>query len=111
MISIVNAALLRARTVFLILILLLATGTVAWLTIPKESQPDVDVPIMFVSVSHPGISPEDAERLLIPPLEKRLQTVDGVNDLTATAGEGYANFQLEFDAGFDAEKALKDVKD
>ena len=111
MTTLINAALLRVRTVSLILFLLMATGTMAWLTIPKESQPDVDIPIMLVSVSHTGISPEDAERLLIPPLEKRLHTVEGVTEITATAGEGFANFQLEFDAGFDAEKALQDVKD
>ncbi|MDA1131704.1 MAG: efflux RND transporter permease subunit [Proteobacteria bacterium] len=111
MTALISAALNRARTVFLTLVLLLVTGAVAWITIPKESQPDIDIPIMFVSVSHSGISPEDAERLLIPPFEKRLQAVDGVTKITATAGEGFANFQLEFDAGFDAETALQDVKD
>ena len=109
--SLIGAAIDRARTVFLILTLLLATGTVAWLTIPKESQPDVDIPFMEVVVNHTGISPEDAERLLVPPLEKRLQSVDGVKRITATAAEGFAHFLLEFDAGFDAEQALQDVRD
>ena len=111
MIGVIEAALTRARTVFLILVLLLLTGTVAWLTIAKESFPDVDIPFLGVWVSHQGISPEDAERVLVPPLESRLQAVEGVTDLTATAAEGIASFQIEFEAGFDADAALQAVRD
>ena len=109
--GLIDAALERARTVLLILTLLLVTGALAWVTIPKESNPDVDIPLMFVQVSHSGISPEDSEKLLVPPLENRLRSVEGVIEVTAVAAEGFATFTLEFAAGFDAEQALQDVKD
>jgi len=111
MITLINSALSRARTVFIILFLILLSGTVAYLTIPKESQPDIDIPIMMISVGHGGISPEDSERLIVRPMEKRLSTVDGLSKITATGGEGFANLVLEFDAGFDADQALLDVQE
>ncbi|MSP20995.1 MAG: efflux RND transporter permease subunit [Alphaproteobacteria bacterium] len=108
--AVIFAALDRARAVFLILILLLIIGGISFLSIPKESQPDIDIPILLVNVSHPGISPDDAERLLLPPLEKRLMTVEGMKKITSIAGEGFAHLTLEFDAGFDADTAIVDVR-
>ena len=111
MITIINGALSRARTVFIVLFLILLAGTAAYITIPKESQPDIDIPIMFISVGHSGISPVDSERLIVRPLEKRLRTVDGISKVTSVGGEGFANLTLEFDAGFDADQALLDVQE
>lgn len=108
--AIIFAAIDRARAVFLVLVLLLVVGGIAYLSIPKEAQPDIDVPVMLVNVSHPGISPEDAEKLLLPPLEKRLMTVEGLKKITSLAGEGFAHLTLEFDAGFDADQAILDVR-
>lgn len=101
----------HARTVYMLLVLLFVAGISAFLAIPKESNPDVVIPIMLISVTQPGISPEDSERLLLPPLEKRLKTVEGLKKITGTAGEGFAHLTLEFNAGFDAQKAKRDVKD
>src|SRR3546814_1000869 len=60
---------------------------------------------------HEGISPEDAERLLIKPVEKELRALEGVKEMTSTAYLGGANVVMEFDAGFDADKALADVRE
>ena len=64
MIGIIKGAFSRPRTVLLLLVLILISGTVAYVTIPKESDPDIDIPIIYVSMHHDGISPEDAERLI-----------------------------------------------
>ena len=103
MYTLINAAFDRSRTVFLLLLFLLASGVVAYINIPKESEPDVPIPIIYVSMSHDGISPDDAERLLIKPMEKELQTISGVKEMSSTASEGHASVLLEFDAGFDGD--------
>ncbi len=108
--GIIFAAIDRARAVFLVLLLLLLIGGIGYFSIPKEAQPDIDIPIMLVNVSYSGISPEDAEKLLLPPLEKRLATVEGMKKITSIAGEGFAHLTLEFDAGFDADQAILDVR-
>lgn len=109
--SLIDYAFDRSRTTLLILCFLLIAGISAYLAIPKESEPDIDIPNIYVSMSHEGISPLDAERLLIRPMEKQLQSIEGIKQMTATAEEGYASVMLEFDAGFDAEKALQDVRE
>lgn len=101
----------RSRTVLLSLIFILVAGAMAYNSIPKESDPDVTVPIIYVSMTHDGISPEDAERLLVRPMEKELQSIEGLKEMSATAGEGHASVQLEFSAGFDSDQALTDVRE
>ena len=109
--ALIDAALGHARTVILTLVLILVAGGVAYVEIPKEAEPDVNIPIIYVSLSHEGISPEDAERLLIRPMEKEMRGIDGVKKMTAKGFEGGANVPLEFEAGFDADKALTDVRE
>ncbi len=111
MIRLIDAAFRYARTVLSTLVLILGAGLVAYLTIPKENNPDINIPLIHVSVSHDGISPEDAERLLIRPMEKELQGIDGLKEMRAVAEEGHASLTLEFIAGFDADQALLDVRE
>jgi multidrug efflux pump len=102
---------LRSRTVVLSLLVVLIGGIVAYVTIPKEAEPDIEIPIIYVSIVHEGISPEDAERLLVRPMEQELRSIEGVKEMTANAYEGGANVQLEFDAGIDTKRALQDVRE
>ena len=109
--NILPALLHRARTVLSLFVLMLVAGTYSYITIPRESAPDVPIPIIYISMHHQGISPEDAVDLLIKPMEKELKAIEGVKQMEATAYEGGANVVLEFTAGFDNEKALKDVRE
>lgn len=109
--TLINACLARSRTVLSLLVLLLISGSVAYNDIPKESDPDVAIPILYITMRHDGISPEDAERLLIRPMEQELRSVEGLKEMRATAEEGYATVVLEFEAGFDIEKAKRDVRE
>ena len=101
----------RSRSVLLLLLALLTAGGIAYVSIAKEAAPDVEVPIFFVTVSYPGISPEDSERLLIRPLERELSTVAGLDEIRASAGEGFALLRLDFQAGYDNRRALADVRE
>ncbi|PMM03288.1 acriflavin resistance protein [Vibrio kanaloae] len=111
MYSIIDAALSRARTMLSLLALILVAGVVTYITIPKESSPDITIPIIYVSVGHQGISPTDAERLLVRPIEQDLRSIEGVKEMTATAAEGHASVVLEFNVGVDLTKAMADVRD
>ena len=104
-------AMQRSRTVVLSLLVLLVGGIVAYATIPKEAEPDIEIPIVYVSIEHDGISPEDAERLLVRPVEQELRSIEGVKEMTANAYEGGANIHVEFDAGIDTKQALQDVRE
>jgi multidrug efflux pump len=109
--SIIEFAVKRARATLAVLVLILMVGAVSYVEIPKEADPDVNIPIIYVSMHHEGISPEDAERLLLRPLEQELQGIEGMKELRSTAYESGANVTLEFEAGFDADKAMDDVRE
>ena len=109
--GIIDAALGRSRTVLLVLMLVLISGSITYVNIPKEANPDIDIPIIYVQMSHEGISPEDAERLLVRPMEQELKSIEGVKEISASAYEDGASVTLEFDAGFDADQAMLDVRE
>ena len=108
--SIVQAAMSRSRTVMMSLGVILVAGFLTYVNAPKEAEPDIEIPIIYISVTHDGISPEDAERLLVRPIEQELRGIEGIDEMTANAYEGGANVQLEFDAGIDTDVALQDVR-
>ncbi|MBU3003852.1 efflux RND transporter permease subunit [Paraglaciecola arctica] len=109
--NLIHGALSHSRTVLMIFVLLLVSGVVTYSNIPKESNPDVPIPFIYISIIHDGISPEDAERMLVKPMERELRAIDGLKEMRATAGEGFASINLEFIAGFDSGEALADVRD
>lgn len=109
--SIIDAALSRSRTVIAVLVLLLIAGFSSYVNIPKEARPDVNVPIIYVSMSLKGISPEDAERLLVRPMEAEVKSIEGIKEIRSSAFQGGANVLLEFEAGFNADLALADVRE
>ena len=107
---IVDIAVSHARLTIAILIFLLAAGAFAYTRIPKESTPDVQIPYIYVQLSERGISPEDSERLLLQPMETALKTVTSVKTMRSAAFEGGGYVLLEFDAGFNSDVALQDVR-
>ena len=109
--GLIDAAIDRSRTILLTLALILTAGVFTYIDIPKEAEPDINIPILYVSMRHEGISPEDAERLLVRPMEQELRSIEGVKEMRATAAEGFASVLLEFEAGFDADKAIADVRE
>lgn len=111
MYQLIDAAFDRHRTAVMLLLFLIVSGIFAYANIPKESEPDVPIPIIYVSMSFDGISPDDAERLLVRPMETELQSLSGLKQMSSTAGEGFASVLLEFDAGFDGDTALADVRE
>jgi len=111
MTGIVDWAASRARMVLAFIILSLAVGGYAYIGLPKEGEPDIEIPALFVSVPFPGISAEDSETLLVKPMEVQLADLDGLKTLSSTASEGYAGVAMEFEFGWDKTKTMADVRD
>ncbi|MGO1233822.1 MAG: efflux RND transporter permease subunit [Marinobacter sp.] len=109
--ALISAAMDRSRTTLLMFLFLVLGGTAAYQAIPKESNPDVTIPMIYVAMVLDGISPEDAERLLVRPMEQELRSLEGIKEMRSTSAEGHASVMLEFDAGFDPDKALQDVRE
>src|SRR5580704_12990893 len=110
MIRIVDWAVSNARVVLALMLVVIIAGTIAFVRIPKEANPDVPIPVIAIQIPYPGISPEDSERLLVKPMENYLRSIEGLKTLTARAYQGFAVIILEFDVNFKKEKALEDVR-
>ncbi|MBM2322063.1 MULTISPECIES: efflux RND transporter permease subunit [Marivita] len=111
MTGIVDWAAERARMVLAFIALSLAIGTYAYVGLPKEGEPDIEIPALFVSTVFPGISAADSETLLVKPMETELADLDGLKSLSGTAAEGYAGVALEFEFGWDKTQVMADVRD
>ena len=108
--KLVELAIRNARLTISVLLFLMLAGTMAYISIPKEAEPDVPIPIMYVSMVYNGISPEDSERLLLRPMETQVKTIANIKKITSTAYEGGGSVLIEFQAGADLRKALEDVR-
>jgi multidrug efflux pump len=111
MTGIIDWAASRARMVVAFVVLSLVIGAAAYVGLPKEGEPDIDIPILAVTVPFPGISAEDAERLLVRPMEAEFQDLDGLTTITSTANEGFAGVFLEFEFGWNKSSTIADVRD
>lgn len=106
----IDASLKRSRTVLMLFVLILLIGLSTLSSIPKESSPDITVPLVYVSISHDGIAPDDADSLIYKPLEKELRALDGLKEMVSTATMGHVSIQLEFYTNTDIDQALLDVR-
>ena len=111
MTSALQSIISRPKTVLALMVFMIAAGVMSYLGIPKEANPDIDVPVYYVSISQQGISPGDAERLLVRPMETELRSLDGLKELTAIASEGHAGIVLEFNIETNKDEVLADIRD
>lgn len=95
----------RPRTILSLMLVLVVAGLISYAALPKEGDPDIPIPIFHVALPFHGISPEDADRLLIKPMENELRSIEGLKKITSSALQGYGSITLEFDVNFDKEKA------
>ncbi|MEO0486056.1 MAG: efflux RND transporter permease subunit [Pseudomonadota bacterium] len=110
MTGIVDWAASRSRMILAFILLSLVVGGFAYVSLPKEGEPDIDIPAVVISVPFQGISAEDSEALLIRPMESELADLDGLDGMTSTAVDGYANVVLEFEFGWDKSQTLADIR-
>jgi len=111
MTGIVDWAATHARMVLAFVFFTLLAGGLSYVNLPKEGEPDIEIPALFISVPFPGISAEDSETLLIKPMEAEFSDLDDLKKMTATAAENYAGIALEFEFGWDKTATLANVRD
>ena len=110
MTKIVDFALSKARTTLALALLVIVAGSVARSSLGVAADPNIQLPLVSVSVFLDGASPEDASRLIARPLETRLRSVPGVKELSSSARLSYARIVAEFEVGYSIDTALRDIK-
>ena len=101
----------RKRTALAILVVLIFAGFFGRSNIPIEAEPEIVVPVIYIGVSLRGISPQDAERLLLKPLEDEIRSIEGVDEMQGFAFENYAGIVVKFDAADSMKLSMDKVRD
>src|SRR5690606_29744586 len=97
-------------TLVLAAILQIAGGISFW-KLPRQSTPEIKIPLVFATILYPGASPEDMEKLVTEKIEDKLEGLDGLKKVSSVSGESYATIQVEFNTNVEVETALRRVKD
>lgn len=101
----------NSTTVFVLVAIIIISGLYSYLTVPKESFPEVVVPEVFIGTPYPGNSPSNIEKLITRPLEKEIKTITGVDEITSTSIQGYSAVDVKFEFDVTSDEALRKVKD
>ncbi len=99
------------RVVVLIIIFLFSFGIYAFLSLPRESSPEVEIPIAIVSSVYPGASPLDVEELISKKLEKSISSIDSVNKISSNSSNSLSIITVEFLAGANLEDSIRKLRD
>ncbi len=106
-----DIAVKKSISVMVLAVIIIAIGTYSYLVLPRESDPDITIPYVFVSTSYRGVSPTDIETAVTIEIEKKLKAIEGVKKIQSVSSEGLSSINIEFVTGTDIDKALQDVKD
>lgn len=109
--ALIDMCVRRSRAVVVALLVILAAGFATYRALPKEMEPDIDFPYISIEVMLEGVSAEDAERLVVRPLEQQLRNIEGIKEMLGSASEGRGSVTLEFEPEVSVEEALQDVRE
>lgn len=101
----------HSTSMVVLLIIIGILGLISYQATPKESFPEIEVPMIAVNTLYPGVSPADMESLVTRPLEDELSTISELKDLTSSSVEGYSSVVAEFETTVDMEDALQKVRE
>ncbi len=104
-------ALKRQVTVLALLVLIVIAGVYCYVTLPRESFPDITIPYVFVTTTYEGVAPEDMEELITIPIERKLKGIDDVEEIRSTSAEGLSTVAIKFLPKVDIDDALQKVRD
>ena len=108
---ITNLAVDRSTTVIVLLIIISIAGVYSYIVLPRESSPEVIIPVINVTVTYEGVTPEDMESLVTVPIERKLTGIADVKEVTSTSVEGVSTIVIEFQPDTVIEDALQKVRD
>ncbi|MFI0475356.1 efflux RND transporter permease subunit [Paracoccus jiaweipingae] len=94
-----------------VFLVLLVVGLVSFRQLPVTAMPNIDLPIVRVSISQPGAAPSELVSQVVQPVEDQISSITGVRHITSTASDSAASIIVEFELEVDSDRAVNDVKD
>ena len=101
----------HSTSVVMLFLIVCLAGLISYVNLPKEAQPEIELPMLAVNTIYPGVSPADMETLVTRPLEEELSTISDVEEMTSTSVEGYSSITVEFSVDADLNESLQQVRE
>ncbi len=109
--NLTDLAIHHRLTVYVLMALIVVAGASAYTSLPVESFPEVEIPLILVSTSYQGVSPADMETLVTRQLETEIRGISGIKEIRSTSSEGFSMIEVEFNPEVQIETALQRVRD
>ena len=109
--GLIDGAIGRSRMVLAFMVCSVLAGLWMYRTLPKEADPDIPIPFVGITVPLQGLTPEDAERLIVKPIEQEIRSIEGLETYSGYGAEGAGFLFLEFGMEVDIEQAVLDVRE
>jgi CzcA family heavy metal efflux pump len=106
-----NAAISRRSTVFFLMLVIFLVGLFSYVTLPRESNPDITIPMILVQTTYEGAASEDVENLITIPLERKLKSLKNIKEISSVSAEGASMVTVEYMPDVDIDDALQKVRD
>ncbi len=106
-----NAAIGHRSTVFVLMLMIIVVGTYSYITLPRESSPDITIPNVLVVTTYEGVAPSDIETLITLPIERKLKGLKDLEEIRSVSAEGSSMITIEFAPKVDIDNALQWVRD
>jgi multidrug efflux pump len=109
--KITNTAITYRTTILVLTAVLSLGGIYSYITIPKESNPSIEIPQVVVTTIYPGASPDDVESLITQHIEREVQGINGIKEVRSTSTEGVSSIIVEFEPDVSMDDAFAKVRD
>lgn len=109
---IISDTAIKKRTgVVVLAMIIIVAGLFSYFELPRENEPDITIPFVFISTTYRGVSPPDIETSVTIPIEKKLTGLEDVKEIKSVSSEGLSSISIEFTTETDIDYALQKVKD
>ena len=106
-----DVAIKNRTTVAMLGLIIIIAGSYCYMTLPREAFPDIPIPQIMISTMYEGVSPEDIETSITMKIEKELNSISGVKEITSSSAEGLSLISVEFTPDVPTNVALQRVRD
>ncbi|MDH5638284.1 MAG: efflux RND transporter permease subunit [Nitrospinota bacterium] len=109
--KITNFSVRNYMAVYVMILIIVVVGYYAYVSMPRESSPDITIPFVIVTTSYRGVSPQDMETLVTNKLENQIENIESIKEMRSSTKEGLSLITVEFDPSVDIDEALQKVRD
>jgi multidrug efflux pump len=97
--------------IYIFTFIIVLAGISAYVGLPREASPSIEIPYVFISTVYVGVSPEEIEKLVTMEIEKQVKAIADIKEITSVSRESFSSVTVEFNPDVEIDDALQKVRD